>query len=140
MLLGSFEQRGGTNTITPALCPGAGNNMGVCSSSVQTGESSSLLAFPYLISLFFLVRPQSSVPDPKITSPSIEWRGLAFIAYPAPLGDPSPFSDPSVEELGVARPGRETMGLPEQDDNPPPATTLEQRRGREYGGVHPGAC
>lgn len=50
-------------------------------------------------------------------------------AYAAPLGDWSPFSDPSLKELSVARPGWETMGLPEQDDTPP--CSLKQRRGRE---------
>lgn len=43
---------------------------------------------------------------------------MAFVPCPVPLGDLSPFSDPSLEELGVARPERETMGLPEQDDTP----------------------
>lgn len=31
------------------------------------------------------------------------------------------------------------MGLPEQDDTPS-RHILEQRRGREDGGAHPGAC
>lgn len=76
-------------------------------------------AFPYRGSPFFLARPQSSVPDPKVTSP-LNRVERARPPSPAllPLGDPSPFSDPSLEELGVARPGRETMGLPEQDDTP----------------------
>lgn len=65
---------------------------------------------------------RSSWPDPRALSlsPPYQWSGgsPASVACAAPLGDLSLFSDPSLEELGVARPERETMGLPEQDDTP----------------------
>lgn len=45
------------------------------------------LLFPYCISLFFLARPQSSVPDPKVTSQSTEWMGPGLCRLPyAPWG------------------------------------------------------
>lgn len=133
--------------MVPALCPGAGNEFPRVhphSTTAQAGASFSLpafaFAFPYLVSPVFLVRPQSCVPDLSVTSPSTKWKGPCFSCL---LGDPSLFSDLSLEELRTARPEWETMGLPEQDDAPsipsghnPGSASWEGR----CWGAHPGVC
>lgn len=59
----------------------------------------------------------SSWPDPRVLSLTPKspphqqsGGGLAFVACPAPLGDPSPFSDPSLEELGCCQAGEGNNG------------------------------
>lgn len=47
-------------------------------------------AFSYRCGLFFLARPQSSVPDSQVTSPSIEWRGPGFYRLPCSPWGPKP--------------------------------------------------
>lgn len=74
--------------------------------------------WPYRFCPFFLARTQRSVPDPRHLPINRVEGAQPRPPAPAPLGDLSPFSDPSLKELGVARPGWETMGLPEQDDTP----------------------